>query len=67
MKKEGWTPAFINERIDTYLADLPNRDEFVYKRKYKNFNAGDLKQEKINEEQERMEKLRACVRPSSVA
>ncbi len=61
MKKEGWTPAFINERIDAYLNDLPNRDEFIYKRKYKNFNAGDLKQEKINEEQEKMEKLRAAV------
>ncbi|HRG91637.1 MAG TPA: ATP-dependent helicase, partial [Chitinophagaceae bacterium] len=61
MKKEGWTPAFINERIDAYLNDLPTRDEFIYKRKYKNFNAGDLKQEKINEEQEKMEKLRAAV------
>lgn len=61
MKKEGWTPAFINERIDAYLADLPTRDEFIYKRKYKEFNAGDLKQEKINEETERMEKLRAAV------
>ncbi|HPH33440.1 MAG TPA: UvrD-helicase domain-containing protein, partial [Chitinophagaceae bacterium] len=61
MKKEGWTPAFINERIDSYLADLPTRDEFIYKKKYKNFNAGDLKQEKLNEETERMEKLRAAV------
>ncbi len=61
MKKEGWTPAFINERIDSYLADLPTRDEFIYKKKYKNFNAGDLKQEKYNEETERMEKLRAAV------
>ncbi len=61
MKKEGWTPSFINERIDEYLADLPNRDEFIYKRKYKEFNAGDLKQAKIDEENERMEKLRAAV------
>jgi len=61
MKREGWTSEFINERIDAYLADLPNRDEFVYKRKYKEFNAGDLKQNKIDEEQERMEKLRAAV------
>lgn len=62
MKREGWTPAFINERIDAYLADLPNRDEFVYKKKYKNFNAGDLKQHKIDEENEKMEKLRAAVK-----
>ncbi|MGC4035237.1 MAG: ATP-dependent DNA helicase [Chitinophagaceae bacterium] len=61
MKREGWTPTFINQRIDQYLNDLPNRDEFVYKRKYKEFNAGDLKKEKIEEEKERMEKLRAAV------
>lgn len=61
MKKEGWTPAFINQKIDEYLADLPTRDEFIYKRKYKEFNAGDLKKDKIQEEQERMDKLRAAV------
>lgn len=61
MKREGWTPAFINQKIDEYLADLPNRDEYVYKRKYKEFNAGDLKKDKIEEEKERMEKLRAAV------
>ncbi len=61
MKREGWSPEFINERIDEYLADLPLRDEFIYKRKYKEFNAGDLKKDKIREETERMEKLRAAV------
>src|SRR4029078_166829 len=61
MKREGWAPAFINERIDSYIADLPNRDEFIYKRKYKEFNAGDLKKDKIAEEKEKMEKLRAAV------
>ncbi|MBL7743932.1 MAG: ATP-dependent helicase [Chitinophagaceae bacterium] len=61
MKKEGWTPAFISQRIDEYVADLPNRDEFVYKRKYKEFNPGDLKRDKIEEEKEKMGKLRAAV------
>lgn len=61
MKKEGWTAAYIDQKIDEYLADLPNRDEFIYKRKYKEFNAGDLKKDKVNEETERMEKLRAAV------
>jgi len=61
MKREGWTPAFISRKIEEYLADLPSRDEFVYKRKYKEFNAGDLKKDKIEEEKERMEKLRAAV------
>ena len=61
MKKEGWTAEFINQKIDGYLADLPNREEFIYKRKYKEFNAGDLKKDKIEDEKEKMEKLRAAV------
>ncbi len=61
MKKEGWTKELINQRIEEYISSLPAREEFVYKRKYKQFNAGDLKQDKIDEEKERMEKLRAAV------
>jgi DNA helicase-2/ATP-dependent DNA helicase PcrA len=61
MKREGWTTAFINQKIDEYIQDLPNREEFVYKRKYKNFNPGDKKEEKIAEEKDKMEKLRAAV------
>jgi DNA helicase-2/ATP-dependent DNA helicase PcrA len=61
MKREGWTPALISSKIDSYLADLPTRDEFIYKRKYKEFNAGDLKKDKLEEEKEKMEKLRAAV------
>ena len=61
MKREGWSPVFINQKIDEYLADITTRDEFIYKRKYKEFNAGDLKKNKIEEEKERMEKLRAAV------
>ena len=61
MKQEGWSPAFIEQKIEEYIADLPNRDEFVYKRKYKEFNVGDLKKDRIEDEKERMEKLRAAV------
>src|SRR5688500_850047 len=61
MKREGWTPAFINQKIDEYLADLPTRDEYIYKRAYKQFKAGDVKQEKLEEEKEKVEKLRAAV------
>ena len=61
MKREGWTPSFINQRIDAYLVDLPNRDEFIYKKKYKEFQAGDLKKDKMEEQKERMEKLKAAV------
>ncbi|HMI79129.1 MAG TPA: ATP-dependent DNA helicase [Ferruginibacter sp.] len=61
MKREGWTPSFIKEKIGEYIAGLSVREEFIYKRKYKQFNAGDLKADKIEEEKERMEKLRAAV------
>jgi len=61
MKREGWSPEYINQKIDDYLKDLPLREEFVYKKKYKQFNAGDLKQDKLDEEKERIEKLRAAV------
>lgn len=61
MKREGWTPEYILSCIDRYIAELPTRDEFVYKRAYKQFKAGDLKQHKIDEETERMAKLRAAV------
>lgn len=61
MKREGWTPAYINQKIDEYLASIPARDEFVYQRAYKQFKAGDLKENKIEEVKEKMEKLRAAV------
>lgn len=61
MKREGWTPAFINQKIEEYIADLPNRDEFVYKRAYKQYKAGDLKTERIEEEKEKMTRLQAAV------
>ncbi len=62
MKREGWTPEVIDEKIEEYLQSLLTRDEYVYKRKYKQFNAGDVKQEKLEEEQQRIEKLRAAVK-----
>lgn len=61
MKKEGWTPAFIQEKIEAYLKDIPTRDEFLYKKAYKQFKAGDLKENKILEEQEKMARLSAAV------
>lgn len=61
MKREGWKTQHITDAINEYMSDLPNRDEFVYKKKYKQFNAGDLKIEKLNEEKEKMEKLESAV------
>ncbi len=61
MKKEGWTPKLIIDAIDRYLADIPNREEFVYQRAYKQFKKGDVKQAQIDLATERMEKLKAAV------
>ncbi|RFM30559.1 ATP-dependent helicase [Deminuibacter soli] len=61
MKREGWTPEFINRQIDAYLKDLPARDTYIAKRATKEFKKGDLRTDKIAEETEKVEKLRAAV------
>ena len=61
MKREGWTPAFIHGKIDQYLEDLPTRDEYIAKRATKDFKKGEVRTDKIAEEKERMDKLRAAV------
>lgn len=62
MKREGWTPAFIQQKIDAFINDLPNRDSFVAKRATKEFKKGDIRTDKIAEEKERMQKLVAAVK-----
>jgi DNA helicase II / ATP-dependent DNA helicase PcrA len=61
MKREGWTPQFINQKIDEYIADLPSRDEYIAKRATKDFKKGDVRTDKIEEEKEKKERLRAAV------
>ena len=60
MKREGWTGDHICQKIDEYIADLPNRDDYICKRATKGFKKGDVRIDKIEEERERMEKLRAA-------
>ncbi|MBN9298518.1 MAG: ATP-dependent helicase [Filimonas sp.] len=61
MKREGWTPAFINQKIDEYINSLSTRDEYVAKRATKQFKKGDIRTDKIEEEKEKVGKLRAAV------
>ena len=61
IKKEGWTTEMINRKIDEYIASLPMRDEYIAKRAVKDFKKGDIRTDKIEEEKEKMEKLRAAV------
>jgi DNA helicase-2/ATP-dependent DNA helicase PcrA len=61
MKKEGWTSTYLVEQIDRYIKEIPTRDEFVYKKKYKQFEAGALKQGLVDAALEKMEKLKAAI------
>lgn len=61
MKKEAWGIQYLTERIDAYIQSLPTREDFIYKRKYKEFNAGDPNPNKIAAETEKMDMLRAAV------
>jgi DNA helicase-2/ATP-dependent DNA helicase PcrA len=61
MKKEGWTSTYLIEQINRYINDMPTREEFVYKKKYKQFEAGSLKQGLVDAAMEKMEKLKAAV------
>ena len=60
MKDEDWDEKKISNAIDIYLEDLPNREEFIYKRanSKSGIKVGDLKQKDINAAREKMEKLR---------
>lgn len=60
MKREGWKADYICQKVEEYLADLPNRDEYICKRATKDFRKGDVRWDKIAEQKEKMEKLRAA-------
>jgi DNA helicase-2/ATP-dependent DNA helicase PcrA len=61
MKREGWTADFIHQKIEEYIAHLPTRDEYIAKRATGAFKKGDVRIDKIEEEKEKMERLRAAV------
>lgn len=60
MKKENWTSEFISNKIDEFLESLPTHPDYVYKRKYKEFQKGDVKQAQVDEVTKKLEKLRAA-------
>ncbi|MDB5005332.1 MAG: helicase UvrD, partial [Mucilaginibacter sp.] len=63
MKRENWNEQFIETAINEYLADLPNREEFIYKRANaaKGIAIGDPKQKDIDAAHDLMKKLLAAV------
>lgn len=60
MKTEAWPVAYVQQQIDAYLADLPNRPEFIYQVTRGNFRKGEQKQAKMEDTTIRMERLRAA-------
>ncbi|RYZ22431.1 MAG: ATP-dependent helicase [Chitinophagaceae bacterium] len=60
MKREGWTADYICQKVDEYIKDLPNRDGYTAKRATKEYKKGDIRTDKIAEQQERMQKLVAA-------
>lgn len=60
MKREDLSVKAIHKKANTYLNDLPNNDQFIYKRKYKQFNPGDLKSADIEKEVKSINRLMAA-------
>ena len=63
MKRENWDAVTIENAVQEYLDDLPNREEFIYKRgnPAKGINIGDVKQKDVDAAHEVMKKLLAAV------
>ncbi len=64
MKRENWDAAMIEKAVQDYLDDIPNREEFLYKRANSKtgIKVGDPKQKDIDAAHDLMKKLVAAVR-----
>jgi DNA helicase-2/ATP-dependent DNA helicase PcrA len=64
MKSEGWGIETIEKAVKAYLDNLPNREEYIYKRANPKagIKIGDPKQKDIDKENESMQKLLAAVK-----
>lgn len=60
MKREGWTPAFIKDKIQLYAERIKDDEQYKYKKATRNNKPGDYKPAYF-EELDRMEKLEAAV------
>ncbi|MBS1525054.1 MAG: ATP-dependent helicase [Bacteroidetes bacterium] len=63
MKRENWNEEMISVAVAEYLDDLPNREQFIYKKgnAARGIKPGDLKQKDIDAAKEVMTKLVAAV------
>ncbi len=61
MKAERWSVDYLQQLIEEYLTDLPQRPEMIYKRKSGNNKAGDLKKAIFRKRQEQMKLLGGAI------
>lgn len=61
MKSEDWTVEYVLKKIETYIEDLPNREEYIYKVTRGKYKKGDLKTAKYEDTLERMALLKSAV------
>jgi DNA helicase II / ATP-dependent DNA helicase PcrA len=62
MKTEAWAIDFVEKNVQNYLKSLPQRTEYIYQNNKKGvWVKGDLKTEKLEQEQQKMERLSAAV------
>ena len=63
MKRENWNEEMIEKAVTEYLDDIPNREEYIYKRANpaKGISVGDLKQKDIDAAKDVMQKLLTAV------
>ncbi len=64
MKTEDWQPEAVEQAIKAYLASLPEREAFIYKRANakQGIKAGDVKQKDIDKETARIERTLAAAK-----
>jgi DNA helicase-2/ATP-dependent DNA helicase PcrA len=60
MKKEHVTPSIIKQKAELRRQEMIDGDEFRYKRKYKEFQAGDLNPKKLAEAERKLNELVAA-------
>ena len=61
IKQEGWEVQDLYQKIEAYIKDLPLREDYIYKRKSGNNNKGDVKQNKVDQEVDKVNRLKAGI------
>ena len=68
MKKENWNYGQIETAVKSYLEEIISDPKygFIYKRKYRQYNAGDVKEAAYEKEKNKKEKILACAKLKEV-